>query len=96
MAKKAMTKSEVVEAIAAGAQLSKKQAAAALDALVGAISGALAKGRAVQLMGLGTFSTARRKKRTARNPRTGELITVPARTVPVFRAATALRKAVSK
>jgi DNA-binding protein HU-beta len=65
-----------------------------MEALLAAITGALKKGDEVSIAGLGIFSVKQRKARTARNPRTGESITVPAMTVPKFRAAKALKDAV--
>ncbi len=65
-----------------------------MEALLSAIVGALKKGDEVSIAGLGIFSVKQRKARTARNPRTGEAITVPAMKVPKFRAAKALKDAV--
>lgn len=66
----------------------------AMDSIIGAITGALKKGDEVSIAGLGIFSVKQRKSRVARNPRTGEAITVPAMKVPKFRAAKALKEAV--
>lgn len=65
-----------------------------MEALLAAIVGAMKKGDEVSIAGLGIFSVKQRKARTARNPRTGESITVPAMTVPKFRAAKGLKDAV--
>ncbi|HEY4504345.1 MAG TPA: HU family DNA-binding protein [Candidatus Paceibacterota bacterium] len=65
-----------------------------MEALLSAIVGSLKKGEEVSIAGLGIFSVKQRKSRTARNPRTGESISVPAMTVPKFRAAKALKEAV--
>jgi len=73
-----MNKRELILAVAQSAELTHKQAAKAVDAMVGAIEGALAKGQTVALVGFGTFSLTRRAARTARNPRTGEAVMVPA------------------
>ena len=96
MAKKTLTKADVVEAVAKAADLPKKAAAAAVDAVLDTITAALAKGNKVQLTGFGTFEVRKTKKRTARNPRTGEEITVPARNRPVFKAGAKLKNAVAK
>ena len=66
----------------------------AMEALLDSIIGALKKGEEVSIAGFGIFSVKERKARTARNPRTGEAITVPAMKVPKFRAAKGLKDAV--
>ena len=73
-----MNKSEFVDAIADGAELTKADAGRALDAMVAAITTALQKGDTVTLVGFGTFSVRKRGARTGRNPRTGETIEIPA------------------
>lgn len=95
MAKKTMTKADLVDAMAAAADCPKKTAQAALEAMLATITTNLAKGNAVQLTGFGTFDSSKRKKRTARNPRTNEPITIPATTVPRFRAGAGLKSAVA-
>lgn len=89
-----MNKSELVERVAM-AVCTKKEAAAAVDAMLDAIASALKKGESVTLVGFGTFKTARRKARTGRNPRTGSTIKIPAKKVPVFKAGSALKSAVA-
>jgi DNA-binding protein HU-beta len=69
-----MNKAEFVDAVADGAELSKADAARAVDAMVGAITKALKKGDSVTLVGFGTFDVRKRGARTGRNPRTGEEI----------------------
>ena len=91
-----MKKVELVEAIAHKAGLTKADAARSLDATLEAIGGALAKGDRVPLIGFGTFAVSKRGKRTARNPRTGESITIPARKAVTFKAGTALKEKVNK
>lgn len=91
-----MTKVELINAIAADAGLTKKDAEAALKATVGAITDALVKGDKVQLVGFGTFEVRARGARTGRNPRTKETITIPASKAPAFKAGRALKDAVSK
>jgi nucleoid DNA-binding protein len=89
-----MTKAELIEKIAKGANLSKVQASKALDACLDAIKGALKKGQKVTLVGFGTFSVSKRKARKGRNPRTGEEIKIPAMKVPRFTAGKAFKDAI--
>jgi DNA-binding protein HU-beta len=89
-----MTKAELIEKIAAKAKITKRAANIALDTFVASVTTALKKGDRVALVGFGTFSVAKRKARTARNPRTGETINVPARKAPKFKAGRDLKKAV--
>lgn len=86
-----MNKTELIDAIAASAELSKKDAKAALEATLDAISASLKKGDAVQLIGFGTFKVNHRKARTGRNPKTNEAIEIPASNVPAFVAGKALK-----
>lgn len=86
-----MNKTELIDAIVAGAELSKKDAKAALEATLDAISESLKKGDAVQLIGFGTFKVNERNARTGRNPRTGEEIKIAASKVPAFVAGKALK-----
>jgi nucleoid DNA-binding protein len=88
-----MNKADLIEAVAKVVS-TKKEAAAAVDAVLDAIKGALKKGEVVTLVGFGTFKVAERKARTGRNPRTGEVIKIPKKKVPVFRAGSELKKAV--
>jgi nucleoid DNA-binding protein len=88
-----MNKADLIEAVAK-VVCTKKEAAAAVDAVLDAIKGALKKGEAVTLVGFGTFKVAERKARKGRNPRTGEEIKIPKKKVPVFRAGSELKKAV--
>ena len=88
-----MNKSELIEAVGK-VVCSKKEAAAAVDAVLNAVKGELKKGKAVTLVGFGTFKVSRRKARTGRNPRTGKTINIPAKKVPVFKAGSALKSAV--
>lgn len=86
-----MNKTELIDAIAASAELSKKDAKAALEATLEAISASLKKGDAVQLIGFGTFKVNHRNARTGRNPKTNEAIEIPASNVPAFVAGKALK-----
>jgi DNA-binding protein HU-beta len=90
-----MNKSDLVDAIADSAGLSKADAGRALDALVNTITGALKSGDGVSLVGFGTFSVRDRAARTGRNPRTGETIQIKASKNPAFKAGKALKDAVN-
>lgn len=90
-----MNKSELIDAIAAAADLSKADAGRALDATIDAITGALKNGDAVSLVGFGTFSVKERAAREGRNPQTGQTIKIAAATVPGFKAGKALKDAVN-
>ncbi len=90
-----MNKSDLIDAIAESAGLSKADAGRALDAAVDAITGALKKGQSVSLVGFGTFSVRDRAARTGRNPRTGETIKIAASKNPAFKAGKALKDAVN-
>ena len=91
-----MNKSELVEAMAKKADLSKKDAAAALDAFTETITGALKKGDKVTLIGFGTFEVAKRAAREGKNPQTGEKIKIKASKAPKFKAGKALKDTVNK
>jgi nucleoid DNA-binding protein len=90
-----MNKSELIDAIASSAELTKADAARALDATVAAVTAALAAGDAVTLVGFGTFSVKKRAARKGRNPKTGEAIDIAASTVPDFKAGKSLKDAVA-
>ena len=90
-----MNKAELVDSIAEGAELSKADAKRALDAMLTSVSGALSGGQQVSLVGFGTFSVRDRAERTARNPKTQEVIQIPATKVPAFKAGKALKEAVN-
>jgi DNA-binding protein HU-beta len=81
-----MTKSEIINVIAAEAGISKKAAAKALDAYVAAITKELKKGGKSSLVGFGTFSVVKRKARVGRNPQTGAVIKIAAKKVVKFKA----------
>ncbi len=90
-----MNKSELIDAIADAADISKSSAGRALDATVAAITGSLKKGDPVSLVGFGTFAVKHRPARKGRNPRTGDEISIAAATVPGFKAGKALKDAVN-
>lgn len=90
-----MNKTELTDAVAESAGLSKKDANSAIDAVFGSISDALANGDTVSLIGFGTFSVSARPARSGRNPRTGETIKIAATTVPKFKPGKGLKDAVN-
>lgn len=79
-----MNKGELIEVVAKEANLTKKDAGAAVDAMLEAIRRNTRRG--VSLVGFGSFAVSKRKPRTGRNPRTGELIKIPASKTVRFRA----------
>ncbi|MDP2641104.1 MAG: HU family DNA-binding protein [Candidatus Yanofskybacteria bacterium] len=89
-----MTKEQVLEAMAEGADMSKAQADRALGALLDSIKKALKKGDSLTLSGFGTFKVSNRKARQGINPKTGAKLQIPARTVPKFTAGKGLKEAV--
>ena len=89
-----MNKSELIKSIANKAELTNKQAGAALDALISSIAEALKDGDNVTLMGFGSFEAKNRPAREGRNPATGEKVMIPAAKVPGFRAGKGLKDAV--
>ncbi len=89
-----MNKSELIEAIAKHANLSKADAGRALDAFIGAVSKALKKNDTVSLVGFGTFSVKKRAARTGRNPATGETIKIKASKTPSFKAGKGFKDAI--
>ncbi|MBL6970481.1 MAG: HU family DNA-binding protein [Campylobacterales bacterium] len=90
-----MTKSELIDVMAANAGLSKKDAAAALNAFTDAVTDTLAKGDKLALIGFGTFSTSQRAAREGRNPSTGAAMKIAASTVAKFKAGAKLKDAVN-
>ncbi len=89
-----MNKAELISQISENASMTKQEVGAALDAVIKAISDALASGEDVSLIGFGTFTVKERAAREGRNPATGETITIPASKVPAFKAGKALKDAV--
>ncbi|AVV34978.1 MAG: HU family DNA-binding protein [Cobetia sp.] len=90
-----MNKSELIEAIAASADIPKAAASRALDAMVDTVTDSLKKGETVALVGFGTFIVKERAARTGRNPQTGAPIEISAAKVPSFKAGKALKDAVN-
>ena len=91
-----MNKAELINAVAASAEVSKKDAEAVVSATLETITAALKDGDKVQLVGFGSFEVKKRAERIGRNPTTKESIKIPASTVPVFKAGKALKDAVAK
>jgi DNA-binding protein HU-beta len=90
-----MNKAQLIDAMAAGAGLTKADAKKALDAFIGATTDSLKGGDRVTLIGFGTFSVSERGARTGRNPQTGKEIKIPAKKVVKFKAGADLADAVS-
>lgn len=90
-----MNKTELVDAVAADADLSKADASRAVDAMIDSVTSALKKGDKVSLVGFGVFSVRERAARQGRNPKTGQSITIPAGKTPGFKAGKALKDAVN-
>ena len=86
-----MNKAELVAAIAAKTELSKKDSEKALKAFIDVVAEELKKGEKVQLVGFGTFEVAKRAARTGRNPQTGEEMNIEASKAPKFKAGKSLK-----
>jgi DNA-binding protein HU-beta len=91
-----LNKQELVASVAEKAELSKKDAEKAVNAVVESIKGALSAKDKVSLVGFGTFEVRSRNARKAKNPRTGEEIEIPAGNVPAFRPGKELKDSVEK
>ncbi|MDQ7091141.1 MAG: HU family DNA-binding protein [Methylococcales bacterium] len=89
-----MNKSQLIDAIAAAAELPKAQAGRALDGFLTTVTSELSEGNSVALVGFGTFSIKERAARKGRNPQTGEEITISAARIPAFKAGKGLKDAV--
>ena len=89
-----MNKSDLVDAVAGSADMSKAEAGRAVDAVLDGITGALSRGEPVALVGFGTFSVRHRAAREGRNPSTGEAMHIAASNVPGFKAGKALKDSV--
>ncbi len=88
-----LMKNDVINSVVEKTGLSKKDATAAVEAFTTTVSEALGSGDSVGLIGFGTFETKVRPARTGRNPQTGEPLSIPEKTVPVFKAGKKLRDA---
>lgn len=90
-----MNKSELIDAVATAADISKAKAALAVEGMINGVTNALVADEQVTLVGFGTFSVRPRAARTGRNPRTGEEITIAASNIPTFKAGKSLKDAVN-
>jgi DNA-binding protein HU-beta len=90
-----MNKNDLITAVAESSGLTRNDAVKAVEGVFDAISGALKSGDEVRLVGFGTFSVAKRKASTGRNPRTGEAMEIKASTQPKFKAGKSLKDAVN-
>jgi len=90
-----VNKIELVDAIAAAANIKKSEAETVLDAVLDSITAELKKGNEVRLVGFGTFVVSHRAASEGRNPRTGEAIKIPAKKLPRFRAGKGLKDAIT-
>ena len=90
-----MNKTDLIDNVAEGADLSKADAARAVDAMISSITKALKKGDSVTVVGFGTFQVRARAARTGRNPKTGDTINIAASKNPAFKAGKALKDAVN-
>jgi DNA-binding protein HU-beta len=90
-----MNKTELIDAVADEAEMSKAEAGRAVDAVIASITKTLKKGDTVTLVGFGTFQVRKRAARTGRNPKTGDTIKIKASKNPAFKAGKALKDAVN-
>ena len=91
-----MTKADLVARIANEAGITKRAAERALTCFTDSVQECVRKGERIALPGLGSFSTSKRKARVGRNPRTGQTLNIPAKTVPKFSPANELVEAARK
>jgi len=91
-----VNKPELIASVAERAEMTKKDAETAIDAIFASIQEALVKKDKVQLLGFGTFEVRSREARKGRNPQTGEEITIPASLTPAFKAGQGLKDSVNK
>ena len=91
-----MTKTELISAVAEKTEFTKKNAEAAVNADVAAITDALVSGEKVSIVGFGTFEVRDRKEKKVLNPQTKQMMTAPASKAPAFKAGQALKSAVNK
>jgi DNA-binding protein HU-beta len=89
-----LNKGDLVGRVADEAELTRSQAEAAINSMLGAVTAALKRGDKLKLVGIGTFSVGKRKARWGRNPQTGARIKIAARKIPKFTPGSELKKAV--
>lgn len=90
-----MNKSELIAEVQSQAELSKKDATNAVNAVLNIVTDELAEGGKVAISGFGIFETRQRPERVARNPQTGDTLTVPATVVPKFKVGAKLKRVVA-
>jgi DNA-binding protein HU-beta len=90
-----LTKQDLIDIVAEKAGLTKKETGAVLDIILSTVTETMKRGEKVSLVGFGTFEAKTRKARQGRNPATGEIIEIEARTVPSFKAGRALKDALA-
>ena len=91
-----MNKAELINAVATAAEVSKKDAEAVITATLDTMTEALKEGEKVQLVGFGSFEVRQRAARTGRNPKTNDMIEIPASVVPIFKAGKVLKDTVAR
>lgn len=91
-----MNKTELIEAIASDAGVTKKDVEAMLNAFTDIVGNTMKKGEKVQIVGFGTFEVTKRKARQGRNPKTGEIIKIPAAVAPKFKPGKDLKEKAAK
>ncbi len=90
-----MNKTDLIDKLSQSTELNKTSATRAVEAVLDIITGTLRQGDSVTLSGFGTFSVSSRMQRTGRNPRTGEMITIPASKAPKFKSGKGLKDALN-
>ena len=90
-----MTKADLIDELSKVCQMTKRESESIVNAVFESITDALARGQKVELRGFGSFKVRRRRARRGRNPKTGSLVSVPAKRVPVFKVGKRLRDLVS-
>ncbi len=91
-----MTKADLIEHVAQEVEVTRKEAGAIVDAALTSILESLRRGERVEIRGFGTFRTRTRNARTGRNPRSGDRVEVPAKTIPYFKPSKQLLEAVAE
>ncbi|MBI3547391.1 MAG: HU family DNA-binding protein [Gammaproteobacteria bacterium] len=90
-----VNKTDLIDKLSQSTELNKSSATRAVEAVLDIITGTLREGDSVTLSGFGTFSVSSRMQRTGRNPRTGEMITIPASKAPKFKSGKGLKDALN-
>ena len=90
-----MTKADIVNQIADATGLTKTDTSAVVEGLLASVTSAMERGEHIEIRGFGTFKVVRRAPRTGRNPKTGDVVKIPARSVPIFKPSRELRSGVA-